>query len=294
MNCKCISLSLLLLCLLSACSENVKTETTIMNPETKHEETFKNGHAKVNGINMYYEIHGKGQPLVMIHGGGSSMITSFKTITPLLAISRQVITVDLQAHGKTSDRNAPESFQQDADDVAELLKELNIEKADVLGFSNGGQTAMEIAIRHPEKINKLVLLSMFYKRSGTPAQFWEFMKHGTFDQMPQIYKDEFLKANNDPVALMNMYSKDAERMRNFKDWPEEALKSIKAPALIVMGDQDVATVEHAAEMHRLIQNSRLLIVPGNHGSYFGEAMSWGQKNETPQAFTNILKEFLDR
>lgn len=292
MNNKSYYLYLALILLLSACSNKAEIQT--MSTETKKEQTFKSAYAKINGINMYYEIHGSGDPLVMIHGGGSTMITSFKTITPLLAQSRQVITVDMQAHGKTSDRNGPQTFQQGADDIAELLKHLNIGKADILGFSNGGQAAMEVAIRHPEKVRKLVLLSIFYKRSGSPPQFWEFLKQGTFEQLPKVYKEEFLKVNNDTAALINMYNKDAERMLSFTDWPDEALKSIKMPALIVMGDQDVASVEHAAEMHRLIQNSRLVILPGNHGSYFGEAMSWGQKSKTPQAFVSILEEFLDQ
>ncbi|MBL7932207.1 MAG: alpha/beta hydrolase [Bacteroidia bacterium] len=263
-----------------------------MSSETKQEQTFKNGYAKINGINMYYEIHGTGQPLLMIHGGGSTMTTSFGTLIPFLSKSRQLITVDMQAHGRTSDRDTPLSFQQGADDVAELLKQLNIGKADILGFSNGGQAAMEVAIRHPEKVRKLVLLSIFYKRSGTPPQFWEFMKNSSFEQLPQVYKDEFLKVNNNPQALMNMYNRDVERMQNFKDWSDEALESIKAPSLIVMGDQDVATVEHAVEMHRLIQGSRLLIMPGNHGGYFGEAMSWQENSKMPGAFINVLEDFL--
>jgi len=110
-------------------------------------QNFKSAHAPVNGIQMYYEIHGAGQPLVLIHGGGSTIYTSFGRILPLLAKKYQVIAMELQAHGHTSDRDAPESFAQDADDVAALLHQLNISEADILGFSNGGQTAMQLAMR---------------------------------------------------------------------------------------------------------------------------------------------------
>ncbi|HET6766857.1 MAG TPA: alpha/beta hydrolase, partial [Chitinophagaceae bacterium] len=122
------------------------------------------GYAPVNGLKMYYEIHGEGTPLVLIHGGGSTIQTSFSRILPLLARHYKLIAVELQAHGHTSDRDNAESFEQDADDVAGLLEYLKINKAHFLGFSNGGNTAMQIAIRHSQLVNKLVVISSFYKR----------------------------------------------------------------------------------------------------------------------------------
>src|SRR5688572_30505088 len=126
---------------------------------------FQSGHSDVNGIKMYYEVYGEGKPLVLIHGGGSTIQTSFGRIIPLLAKTRKVIGVELQAHGRTSDRNVPISFEQDADDVNGLLKNLNIDKADVLGFSNGGNTTMQLAIRHPEVVNRIILLRRFIKET---------------------------------------------------------------------------------------------------------------------------------
>jgi pimeloyl-ACP methyl ester carboxylesterase len=98
---------------------------------------------------MYYEIYGKGKPLVLIHGGGSTIQTTFGRVIPKLALHRKLIATELQAHGRTSDRDNELSFEQDADDVATLLKNLNIHRADFFGFSNGGTTALQIAIRHP-------------------------------------------------------------------------------------------------------------------------------------------------
>src|SRR4051794_13125046 len=110
---------------------------------------YPSGYSEVNGLNMYYEIHGKGEPLVLIHGGGSTIETSFGRIIPTLTKHRQIIAVELQAHGRTNDRNTELSFEQDADDVVGLLENLTIGKADFLGFSNGGSTVIEILLRHP-------------------------------------------------------------------------------------------------------------------------------------------------
>ena len=108
------------------------------------------GYAAINGLRMYYEIHGKGEPLVLIHGGGSTIKTSFGIILPMLAAHYKVIAVELQAHGHTSDRDQPESFTQDADDVAALLAWLKTDSAYFAGFSNGGQTSLEIGMKYAD------------------------------------------------------------------------------------------------------------------------------------------------
>jgi pimeloyl-ACP methyl ester carboxylesterase len=253
---------------------------------------FKSGYADVNGIKMYYEVYGEGKPLVLVHGGGSTIQTSFAHIIPELAKHHQVIAMDLQAHGRSGDREAGVSFEQDADDVAALLKSLNISKADFLGFSNGGTTVLQIAIRHPELVNKLIPVSPLTKRSGAPAGFWEFMKGATLEQMPQGLKDEYIKVAPDPKQLQVMHDKDAHRMVDFKDIPDELLKSIKAPTLLIMADQDVASPEHAVEMHRLIAGSRLMIVPGKHGECIGEVITL-KPGEKPDLFiVPVVEKFL--
>lgn len=251
------------------------------------------GYAQLNGINMYYEIHGSGQPLVLIHGGGSTLYTTFGSILPLLAKTRQVIGVELQAHGHTEDRNAPETFEQDADDVAELLKQLNITKADVFGFSNGGNTAMQLALRHPEKVNKLVLASTFYKKEGMQPGFWDFMKNADISMMPQVLKDAYLEINpGNQAGLQAMHDKDLKRMQTFTDWKDADLLAIKAPAFVIVGDQDVVQVEHALAMHRLLANSRLAVLPGNHGSYLGEIMTEDINDEMLKGVAAMVEEFL--
>jgi len=248
-------------------------------------------YANVNDIKMYYEIHGNGSPLVLLHGGGSTISTSFSRILPELAQTHEVIAIELQAHGHTGDRNAPETFEQDAADVVELLQQLHISKADIFGFSNGGHTALEIGIKYPQKVNKLVIASAFYKREGVPAWFWKGFDDPKFSDMPQIYKDEYLKIN-DQAALMNMFNKDVQRMKHFKDWTDEDIRSIQAPVLVVIGDQDLPLPEHAVAMSRLLPHGRLAILPGHHGEYFGEALFAHKNSKEPEAFVGILNAFL--
>lgn len=255
---------------------------------------FNNGYSMVNGLRMYYEIYGEGKPLVLIHGGGSTIQTSFAKIIPLLSQKRKIIAMDLQAHGRTDDRNTPLSFQQDADDVAMLLENLQIAKADILGFSNGGQTLIEIALRHPDKINKLVICSSFYNRSAAAPQFWEgFEGRVQFSNMPQVYKDAFLKVNNNQEALLNMFNKDVWRMRMFRGWSDEQIQSIKAPTLIINGNKDVGSTEHTVQLYHLIPDSQLVILPGGHGAYMDEISVYDPKSRSVEYFIPILEEFLD-
>lgn len=252
------------------------------------------GYAGVRDIKMYYEIHGAETPLVLIHGGGSTIQTSFGKILPLLAQHYKVIAVELQAHGHTTDRDSAESFEQDADDVAALLRFLKINKAHILGFSNGGNTAMQIAIRHADLVNKLVPVSSFYKREGMIAGFWKGMEQATLENMPLPLKTHYLEINNDEKGLQNMFTKDKERMLQFKDWGDEVLRSIKAPTLLVIADNDVVTTGHAVKMFQTIPHARLMILPGTHGSFIGEVCTAEEGSKMPEATVVMIKEFLDR
>lgn len=230
-------------------------------------------YAPVNGLQLYYEIHGKGFPLVLIHGGGSTIGTTWGRVLPELARTHQVIAIEMQAHGHTADIDRPLSFEQDADDIAALLRYLKIDKADIFGFSNGASTTLEVAIRHPQLVNKIIVASTFYKRSGAQPWFFDMMAKASFETMPQPYKDAFLAINPDKAALYKMFTRDATRMQQFTDMKEEAIKSIKIPTLIICGDQDVNTLEHAVDMSRQIENASLAVFPGGHGDYIGEIFS---------------------
>ena len=172
-----------------------------------------------------------------------------------------MIAVELQVHGRTNDRNADSSFEQDADDVATLLKNLNVDKADFFGFSNGGTTTLQIAIRHPEIVDKIILGSALAKRKGVPDWFWDVMKQARLENMPEQLKVAYRLVASDTNGLQLMHDRDAKRMLNFKDIPDEKIKFIKAPTLIIIGDKDIITPEHAIELHRQISNSAVPVAP---------------------------------
>ena len=246
---------------------------------------------------MYYEIHGEGEmPLVLIHGGGSTIESTFSNVIPLF--SGKLIAVEMQAHGRTGDRNAPESFEQDADDIAALLKYLKVPKANFFGFSNGATTTLQIAIRHPEIVNKIVALAGADKRERFPAGFFEGFEGATIDQLPPPLKDAFLRVNPDTARLHVMFDRDVERMKNFPDIPDEKVKAIKVPILLMTGDQDVISPEATMKMQRLIPGSRLLVLPGQHGTCIatlesGTAYAGQKENKQPEVTVALIGEFLN-
>lgn len=263
---------------------------------TLHKEMLQqNGYAYVNGLKMYYETYGNGEPLVLIHGGGSHIQTTFSKIIPELARHRQLIAMDLQAHGRTNDRNTSLSFEQDADDVAALCKHLGVERADFLGFSNGGQTTIELALRYPKLTDKIIIASAFYKRSAVVPQFWEGFNTATLSNMPEVLKQAYLDVTNkDEAGLLNMFNKDVQRMRTFKGWTDEQMKSIEAPVLIINGSTDVGSCEHAVRMYRIIPNSELAIFPGEHGAYLGTIETLNNSEWSKFNATHLILEFLNK
>jgi pimeloyl-ACP methyl ester carboxylesterase len=254
---------------------------------------FNSGYTDVGGLTMYYEIYGEGKPLVLIHGGGSTIQTTFGNIIPLLSKDRQIIAMDLQAHGRTADRSTDLSCEQDADDIAALVLNLKITKADFLGYSNGGHTLIDILLRHPAIVNKAIIASAFYKRSAAAPQFWEGFNAATIDVMPQALKDGFLKVNNDEKAFLNMFNKDVQKMKAFKGWSDDEVRSVRSPTLIINGDNDVGSVEHAVEMYRTIPGSQLAILPGKHGVYIGAVEYLSNGKWTQHYIVDLINDFLN-
>ncbi|HEY0742759.1 MAG TPA: alpha/beta hydrolase [Chryseosolibacter sp.] len=248
-------------------------------------------YASINGLKMYYEIHGEGFPLVLIHGGGSTIGTTFGRVLPALAKSNKVIAVEMQAHGHTDDIDRPMTFEQDADDIATLLKNLKIEKANIFGFSNGATTTLQLAIRHAHLVNRIVVASTMYKKTGAIPGFFDAMKNASFESMPNEYKQAFLKINPNQTALYRMYERDVTRMQNFSDISEKSIISIQAPTLIIAGNKDVLTPEHAVEMYRKIKNAQLVILPGGHGDYMGEITTL-KENTSTFPVVQIIRDFL--
>jgi pimeloyl-ACP methyl ester carboxylesterase len=252
----------------------------------------------VSVTTIYSEWHGEPRdfqpPLLLLHGGGSTIESNWGRLIPLLEESRHLLAVELQGHGRTGPGNRPASFEGSADDVAALLAELSVEQVDVLGFSNGGQVGMQLAIRHPHTVRRLIAASAPIRRDGMVDGFWEGLAAGTFADLPELYREADLAVSGDPGHAELMFHLDRELMlTGFTDWPDEQLASITAPTLVVAADRDVIRVEHTTLLASLIPNSRLLIVPGNHGDYLGELLAADGNPGPLQRTLPFLVDFLD-
>ena len=255
---------------------------------------IETGRAFVNGIDIYYEIHGshEGTPVVLLHGGGSTIDSNFGRLLPFLARTRRAIALDEQGHGRTTDRDQPITFEDSADDVAGLLRELKVSQADLLGFSNGASVALQVAVRHPQLVRKLVFASSFTTRAGAQPQLWEFIDQADIANMPQALKDAFLAVTPDPVKLKTMHDKDAARMKGFRDVPESQVRGVRAPTLIITGDRDVTRLEHSIELLRLFPDARLLVLPSGHGDYLAEAFTAPADRDYAEITARLLERFL--
>jgi len=225
------------------------------------------GYAAVNGLQLYYEIHGPANPaqppLVVLHGGGDTIGTSFGRLLPVLARTRRVIAFEQQGFGHTADiAGRPFSFEQSADDTAALLEYLHIDQADLCGFSNGGTIVLQVAIRHPRVVRKLVAISTFFSHDGGSPAFWDSFASVQLPDMPKELRDAYVKVAPHPENLQSFFDKCVQRMRNFPDIPAETLRAIAAPTLVICGDADVVRPEHAVELTRLLPHAQLAILPG--------------------------------
>jgi pimeloyl-ACP methyl ester carboxylesterase len=235
----------------------------------------RTGYAPVNGLNMYYEIHGSGQPLVLLHGAFSGIGTSFGAILPGLAAGRQVVAFELQGHGRTADIDRPLSTEQMAEDAAAALHYLGIAQADVFGYSMGFAVAMHFVINHPEMVRKLILASGATRLDGIHPGLMEGLGEMTPEMMfGSPWHDEYMRLAPRPQDFATLFAKKTEMDRQTKDFPAEAIRAIGAPTLIIAGDSDLVTPEHAVEMFRLLgggvfgdtpaglPKSQLAILPG--------------------------------
>jgi len=236
--------------------------------------SVQTGYAPVNGLKMYYEIHGTGQPLVLLHGAFSAIGTSFGALLPELAKTRQVIGLELQAHGRTADIDRPLSLEQMADDTASALQHLGIDQADIFGYSMGAAVALQVTIRQPQMVRKLVFASASFSADGVHPGLMEGLGEMTPDMMfGSQWHDEYMRIAPDPDHFATFFAKKTQMDRNTKDVPAETIAAIKAPVLIVIGDSDLVRPEHAVEMFRLLGGgvfgdlapmppSQLAILPG--------------------------------
>lgn len=232
-------------------------------------------YVNVNGLKMYYEIHGEGQPLVLLHGAFSAIGTSFGKLLPDLAKTRQVIAFELQGHGHTADIDRPLSYEQMADDTAAALRQLGIKQADFFGYSMGSAVALQVAIRHPEMVRKLVLAAVSYKLDGLHPGLMEGMAAMKPEMMVgSPWHEEYMQIAPRPEDFARLFTKVMQMDQELKDISDEVIAAIKSPVLLIIGDSDIIRPEHAVEMFRLFgggimgdtpagpPDSQLAILPG--------------------------------
>ena len=257
---------------------------------------FEDGRSS-GAAGLYYQWHGPagdGPPLLLVHGGGSTIESNWGALIPALAGTRRLLAVELQGHGRTATGSGPASFERSADDVAELLTELDAGAVDVLGFSNGGQVALQLAVRHPGLVARLIVASAPFRRDGMIDGFWDALAGGTFTDMPEVYRNADVLVSGEPAHAERMFDLDRDLMlTGFQDFPEGELAAIAAPTLVIAGDRDVVRIDHAAALAALIPGARLLIVPGGHGDYLGEAFAAGDDLSAMSRALPLLLAFLD-
>jgi len=223
----------------------------------------KAGYADVHGFKMYYRIEGSGRPLVLLHGALSNIDTDFGKLLPELAKERQVIAVEQQAHGRTGDLDRPLSYAQMADDTAELLRQLKIERADFFGYSMGGAIALELAMRHPELVRKLVWAG---GANYSPDGLYPVIRDGAKDLKPELlagspWQKAYVGMAPEPSKWNALVFKVRDLDMHFAGWKSEEVHAIQAPVLLIIGDSDIVRPEHVVEMFRLLGGG----VPGDVG-----------------------------
>lgn len=240
----------------------------------------ESGYAAVNGLDMYYEVYHPSKqsdttpvPIVLLHGSFMNIPLNWSHIIPLIAEDRKVIVAEMQGHGRTRDTDREFSYENMADDVSGLLKHLKIDSADILGYSMGGGVAFQFAVRHPEQLRRLVILSGTYAHDGwypeLEAAFATF-NSDMFENTP--IRKQYDSLGNDPAKFSEFIEKVISIDLKPYDWSKEVM-NIKAPVLMAIGDADGVRYEHALEFFRAkgggtvgdfhgLPKSRLAILPG--------------------------------
>jgi pimeloyl-ACP methyl ester carboxylesterase len=241
------------------------------------------GFAPVNGLQMYYEIHGAGgTPLLLLHGGLFNIDLQFGQLIPGLAATRQVIAADFQGHGRTGDIDRLLTSAHLASDVVGLLRHLDIAEADVFGFSVGGAVALHLAIKHPELVRKLVVSSVSFHPDGDRPENGEAVEALTVDAIAGTPMEQDYQAKSpNPDKLQDLLDKLGQYDAGFTGWADADIRGIAAPTLLTVGDCDAVRLDHMVRFLRLrggdvngdlvgVPASQLAVFPGTT-HFFGLA-----------------------
>jgi pimeloyl-ACP methyl ester carboxylesterase len=246
------------------------------------------GHVAVHGLKVYYEIHGRGEPLVLLHGGLSNIATDFGKILPVLAKTRRVIAIEQQGHGHTADGEHPLRYEQMADDTAAVLAQLKVTNADFVGYSMGGGVATQIAIRHPALVRRFVFFGgAAYNPSGYYPQMAALFAQMKPDQLIGTpWQKAYATIAPHPEAWSTLVSRVMELDQHWTGFAEKDLRAITAPALLIIGDGDIVSPEHTTKMVQLLgggvpgdiggpaARSQLAVLPGTTHVTISERSGW--------------------
>jgi pimeloyl-ACP methyl ester carboxylesterase len=246
------------------------------------------GYLPVNGLNMYYEIHGRGSPLALLHGAMGTIDSCFANLLPALAVARQVVAIELQGHGHTADIDRPLSYPQLAADTAALLDALGIGTADLVGYSLGGAVALELAMQHPGRVRRLVFAGgTSYRRDGLYPEMLAEPESAADDLTGSVWHQAYARVAPDPRRWPDLVAKNQDLDRTFAGWPDEAIQALAAPVLLIIGDSDIVRPEHTMQMFRLLGGgvigdlaglpaSQLAVLPGTSHVGLLDRVDWLQ------------------
>jgi pimeloyl-ACP methyl ester carboxylesterase len=219
-------------------------------------------YASVNGLKLYYEVHGSGRPLVLLHGGLMTIELNFGSLLGPLAAGQQVIAVELQGHGHTEDEDRPLTIDALAADVTGLLDQLGVAEADLFGFSLGGLVAWAVALGAPDRVGRLIVASADARRppgrESAPL---------TEDRLPtaadfQAMREAYAAAAPDPAHFEEFAAKTSAMVQQIPAWTDDELRSLRAPALLIFGDRDFSPLPDVLELFQVLPDAQLAVLPG--------------------------------
>jgi len=226
--------------------------TMLVTADVSAQQKPTTGYAPVNGLKMYYEIHGSGEPVVLLHGAFMTITNNWTGWIGELSKTRKVIAIEMQGHGRTADTPRDITYEKLADDVAALLKELDIPRADLIGYSMGGTVAMQCAIRHPDKVRKVVVISSTFRDDGWVKEARDALPKLTAEAFKgSPIEDEYKKLSPTPNEFPDFVEHVIAMASKPYDLGADKLKATKAPMFFIHGDADGVRLEHIAEMFRL-------------------------------------------
>lgn len=243
-------------------------------------------YAEVHGLRMYYEVHGEGRPVVLLHGGMTTIHFSFEAQIPALAQGHRVVAVEQMGHGHTADVGGRElSYEGMAEDTFAFLSQQRIQNADLIGFSDGGQIALRLAFTHPELVRRVIVSGVGFGPVGAERQ--KAMQALPVDRLPKVFREEYEQISPDGPGHWPIFFEKVRAMWSKPGWgiSQRELATIKVPVLLVFGDRDFTSLEEAAVIFHSIPGAQLCIVPGaGHGTF----------RERPEWLNPIILNFLDR